>query len=485
MAHPVSSTHRRPSRAPSSTSRRRYGLFIDGEFVDGTGGGRSRRSTRPPRRSSPRSPRRAPPTSMPRRGGRAPRLRPRVVADARAASAASTSSASRGSSRSARASSRCWRRLDNGKPIKESRDVDVPLAAAHFFYYAGWADKLEYAGFGPDPTAARRRRPGHPVELPAAHAGVEDRPGPGRAATPWCSSPPRPRRSPRCCFAEICQQADLPAGRRQHRHRRRRHRAARSSRTPTSTRSPSPARPRSARRSPGRSPAPARSSPSSSAARPPTSCSTTPRSTRPSRASSTASSSTRATSAAPARACWCRRTIADERRRAAQAPAVDAARRRPARQEHRHRRDQLRASSSSAIRAPRRRRRRRGRRALDAPLRPPRARASGSRRRSSPASRSRTASRARRSSARCSRCSPSARPTEAIEKANNTPYGLSAGIWTDKGSRILMDGRPAARRRGVGQHVQPVRPDQPRSAATRSRATAARAAATASRPTST
>ncbi|MBO0775152.1 MAG: aldehyde dehydrogenase family protein [Actinobacteria bacterium] len=41
--------------------------------------------------------------------------------------------------------------LDNGKPIKESRDVDVPLAAAHFFYHAGWADKLEYAGFGPAP----------------------------------------------------------------------------------------------------------------------------------------------------------------------------------------------------------------------------------------------------------------------------------------------------------------------------------------------
>ncbi|WAX58718.1 aldehyde dehydrogenase family protein [Jatrophihabitans cynanchi] len=41
--------------------------------------------------------------------------------------------------------------LDNGKPIRESRDVDVPTAAAHFFYYAGWADKLGYAGFGPDP----------------------------------------------------------------------------------------------------------------------------------------------------------------------------------------------------------------------------------------------------------------------------------------------------------------------------------------------
>src|SRR5262249_7158029 len=35
--------------------------------------------------------------------------------------------------------------LNGGKPIKESRDVDLPLAAAHFFYYAGWSDKLEYA----------------------------------------------------------------------------------------------------------------------------------------------------------------------------------------------------------------------------------------------------------------------------------------------------------------------------------------------------
>ena len=35
--------------------------------------------------------------------------------------------------------------LDGGKPIKEARDIDIPLAAAHFFYYAGWADKLEYA----------------------------------------------------------------------------------------------------------------------------------------------------------------------------------------------------------------------------------------------------------------------------------------------------------------------------------------------------
>jgi aldehyde dehydrogenase (NAD+) len=42
--------------------------------------------------------------------------------------------------------------LDGGKPIRESRDFDVPMAAAHFFYYAGWADKLEYAFPGANPA---------------------------------------------------------------------------------------------------------------------------------------------------------------------------------------------------------------------------------------------------------------------------------------------------------------------------------------------
>jgi aldehyde dehydrogenase (NAD+) len=42
--------------------------------------------------------------------------------------------------------------LDNGKPIRESRDVDIPTAAAHFFYHAGWADKLEHAGYGAAPA---------------------------------------------------------------------------------------------------------------------------------------------------------------------------------------------------------------------------------------------------------------------------------------------------------------------------------------------
>jgi aldehyde dehydrogenase (NAD+) len=43
--------------------------------------------------------------------------------------------------------------MDGGKPIRESRDIDIPLAAAHFFYYAGWADKLEYAFPGKKPTS--------------------------------------------------------------------------------------------------------------------------------------------------------------------------------------------------------------------------------------------------------------------------------------------------------------------------------------------
>ena len=39
--------------------------------------------------------------------------------------------------------------MDGGKPIRESRDVDIPLAAAHFFHYAGWADKLRYGVAAP------------------------------------------------------------------------------------------------------------------------------------------------------------------------------------------------------------------------------------------------------------------------------------------------------------------------------------------------
>jgi len=49
------------------------------------------------------------------------------------------------------------------------------------------------------------------------------------------------------------------------------------------------------------------------------------------------------------------------------------------------------------------------------------------------------------------------RPT----RPNNTPYGLSAGVWTEKGSLIPLDGEPAPGGRGVGEHLQPLRPASP------------------------
>jgi aldehyde dehydrogenase (NAD+) len=51
--------------------------------------------------------------------------------------------------------------MDSGKPIKESRDIDIPLAAAHFFYHAGWADKLEYALPGLAPWYAHNAAKSH------------------------------------------------------------------------------------------------------------------------------------------------------------------------------------------------------------------------------------------------------------------------------------------------------------------------------------
>ena len=65
--------------------------------------------------------------------------------------------------------------LDNGKPIRETRDIDIPLVARHFYHHAGWAQLMETRAARL--RAGRRRRADHPVELPAADAGVEDRAG--------------------------------------------------------------------------------------------------------------------------------------------------------------------------------------------------------------------------------------------------------------------------------------------------------------------
>jgi acyl-CoA reductase-like NAD-dependent aldehyde dehydrogenase len=106
--------------------------------------------------------------------------------------------------------------IDNGKPIRESRDVDVPIVSAHFFYYAGWADKLKYAS----PKYASG-------EQPPASLGV------AAQIIPWnfpllmlawkiapalaCGNtvvlkPAETTPLTALLFAEICQQADLPPG---------------------------------------------------------------------------------------------------------------------------------------------------------------------------------------------------------------------------------------------------------------------------------
>ena len=140
--------------------------------------------------------------------------------------------------------------LDNGKPISESRNADLPLSIDCFRYYAGWADKIHGQTIPirgqllllHPARAGRRRRADHPLELPAADGGLEVGPGPGRrlhgraeagradaADLPcaWASWPRRPA-SPTASSTSSPATARPPA--------------PPSSSTRASTRSPSPAR---------------------------------------------------------------------------------------------------------------------------------------------------------------------------------------------------------------------------------------------------
>ena len=101
--------------------------------------------------------------------------------------------------------------LDNGKPIRESRDVDVPLAAAHFFHYAGWADKLEWAGFGADPRPLGVAGQIIPWNFPLLMAAWKL--APALAAGNTCVlKPAETTPLSALLLAEIMQQADLPPG---------------------------------------------------------------------------------------------------------------------------------------------------------------------------------------------------------------------------------------------------------------------------------
>ncbi|MPZ00511.1 MAG: aldehyde dehydrogenase family protein [Actinophytocola sp.] len=101
--------------------------------------------------------------------------------------------------------------LDNGKPIRESRDADIPTAAAYFFYHAGWADKLDYAGLGPSPQPLGVAGQVIPWNFPLLMLAWKIAPALATGNT-VVLKPAETTPLTALVFAEICQQADLPPG---------------------------------------------------------------------------------------------------------------------------------------------------------------------------------------------------------------------------------------------------------------------------------
>ncbi|HUY74199.1 MAG TPA: aldehyde dehydrogenase family protein [Candidatus Dormibacteraeota bacterium] len=101
--------------------------------------------------------------------------------------------------------------IDGGKPIKESRDVDIPLSAAHFFYYAGWADKLEWAF--PNRRATPLGVAGQviPWNFPLLMLAWKIAPALATGNT-VVLKPAETTPLSAMLFAEICMQAELPPG---------------------------------------------------------------------------------------------------------------------------------------------------------------------------------------------------------------------------------------------------------------------------------
>src|SRR4051812_4895779 len=190
--------------------RSSYGLFVDGQFVDGVGG-RTFKTINPATEE--------------------------VLAEVTEASEEDVDVAVRAARR---AYTRVWSRMpgrerakylfriarimqersrelavlesiDNGKPIREARDVDVPVAAAHFFYYAGWADKLGYAGFGTEPRPLGVAGQVIPWNFPLLMLAWKIAPALACGNT-VVLKPAETTPLTALLFAEICQQADLPPG---------------------------------------------------------------------------------------------------------------------------------------------------------------------------------------------------------------------------------------------------------------------------------
>ncbi len=186
-----------------------YGLFIDGEFVDGNGA--SFRTINPADESTIALISTADESDVDRAVAAARRAYDRVWSK--------MSGRDRGKYlfRIARLVQERARELavaeslDNGKPIKESRDVDVPLVAAWFFYYAGWADKLDYAGLGANPRALGVAGQVIPWNFPLLMLAWKVAPALAAGNT-VVLKPAETTSLTTLLFAEIVQQAGLPAG---------------------------------------------------------------------------------------------------------------------------------------------------------------------------------------------------------------------------------------------------------------------------------
>ena len=342
--------------------------------------------------------------------------------------------------------------LDNGKPIKETRDFDVPTAAAHFFYHAGWADKLQHLGLGADPRPLGVAGQVIPWNFPLLMAAWKIAPALAAGNT-VVIKPAETTPLSILVLAEVIADADLPpgvvnivpgagdVGSTLVNHPGL-DKVAFTGSTPVG---------RSIQQSPGRHRPEAHPR---SAARAPTSSSPMPPWTRRWRGSSTASSSTPARSAAPAPGCWFRSRSPTSCWRSC-APGS-----RPCGSVTRWTRTPTWARSTppdSSAHHPRSQAgRERGRGGLVGIL---------------PAARARLvlpahadhrgelvdAGLPREIFGPVLTVLTFRTPDEALAKANNTPYGLSAGVWTEKGSRGDGHGRGSARRGGLGQHLQPLR----------------------------
>ncbi|MFJ3620404.1 aldehyde dehydrogenase family protein [Streptomyces iakyrus] len=101
--------------------------------------------------------------------------------------------------------------LDNGKPIKETRDADLPLVAGHFFYYAGWADKLDHAGYGANPRPLGVAGQVIPWNFPLLMLAWKIAPALATGNT-VVLKPAETTPLSALFFADICRQAGLPKG---------------------------------------------------------------------------------------------------------------------------------------------------------------------------------------------------------------------------------------------------------------------------------